>query len=403
MTLPRPPGAIGTAGDGPSQPVGGVGETVVLDLVGQEPPCRDVGHILRGEGVLAETRSSEMSTEVKGVDDSYTELEPPGTPEIQQLMATNKRSELLTTELTEEDLPRLRDKWLRVCKESFENQPDELPPLREINHTIPLIDETRQYHHRRPKCPDAFKPALMAKIDRYTRAGWWIPTTASRATPMLCIPKSAKNQNELRTVFDLREQNANTVKDVTPMPDQDAIRHAVARARYRSKCDISNAYELIRVEPADVWKTAFATIAGTFASNVMQQGDCNAPSTFQRFMTYLFRDFLGTFLAAYLDDVFIYSDSIGEHERHIGLVVDRLRDAQMVLNPRKCDFFSKRMDCLGHIIDDDGIHADESKMAQIADWRTPRNYHDVQRFLGLVQYLQHFMPNVSAFMGPCHP
>ena len=195
------------------------------------------------------------------------------------------------TKLTESDIPRLRREWTQTCEDLFANQPDELPPLREINHKIPSTDESKTHHHRQPKRPDAFKPALMAKIERYTRAKWWIPVTASRATPMMCIPKSAKNLDELRTVFDLREQNTNTHKDLTPMPDQDAIRHAVARAQYRSKCDISNAYELIRVEPGDVWKTAFATIAGTFVSNVMQQGDCNAPSIFQRFITHLIRDF----------------------------------------------------------------------------------------------------------------
>ena len=129
----------------------------------------------------------------------------------------------MTTIQTESDIPRLRSEWVQECEDLFKNQLDELPPLREINHRIPLIDESKVYHHRQPKCPDAFKPALMAKIEQYTRAGWWIPITASRATPMLCIPKSAKNQRELRTVFDLREQNANTHKDLTPMPDQDAI------------------------------------------------------------------------------------------------------------------------------------------------------------------------------------
>ena len=58
------------------------------------------------------------------------------------------------------------------------------------------------------------------------------------------------------------------------------------------------------------------------------------------------------------------------------------------------------MDCLGHIIDNQGIHAGSSKMTQILNWRTPQSYHDVQRFLGLVQYIQHFMPNVSVFMAP---
>ena len=69
---------------------------------------------------------------------------------------------------------------------------------------------------------------------------------------MLCVPKSAKNTKELRTVFDLQEQNLNTHKDFTPMPDQDNIRQSIAWAKYHSKADISNMYELMHVDPKDV-------------------------------------------------------------------------------------------------------------------------------------------------------
>ena len=81
-------------------------------------------------------------------------------------------------------------------------------------------------------------------------------------------------------------------KDVSPFLDQDTIHHDVARAPYRSKLDMSEAYEQIRVRLEDVPKTAFATIFGTFVSLVMQQGDCNVPSTFQRLMTVVFREYI---------------------------------------------------------------------------------------------------------------
>src|SRR6202050_347991 len=58
------------------------------------------------------------------------------------------------------------------------------------------------------------------------------------------------------------------------------------------------------------------------------------------------------------------------------------------------------MDCLGHIIDDRGIHADSDKMAHVCKWHTPRNKHNMQRYLGLVQYLAHFMPDMTAYTGP---
>jgi len=68
---------------------------------------------------------------------------------------------------------------------------------------------------------------------------------------------------------------------VTPLPDQELIREDVAQARYRSKINLVDAYEQVRVRPEDVHKTAFTTITGTYVSNVVQQGDCNAPTTFQ--------------------------------------------------------------------------------------------------------------------------
>ena len=102
---------------------------------------------------------------------------------------------------------------------------------------------------------------------------------------MLCIPK--KN-GTLRTVFNLQQQNENTWKDVTPFPDQDAIRHDIARAMFRSKLDVTEAYEQTRIRPEDVRKMTFSTIFGMFQSRVMQMGDCNAPSTFQQLMTTIF-------------------------------------------------------------------------------------------------------------------
>lgn len=275
--------------------------------------------------------------------------------------------------------------------------PERLPPLREVNHRIPLIDNDLRYHQRLPRCADAVKPMLMEKINRYAAANWWVPATVPQAAPLLCI---AKKSGGLRTVVDCRKRNDNTVKDVTPFPDQEQIRQDVARAPIRSKIDLSDAYEQIRVEPDDVWKTAFATVYGTMLSNVMQQGDCNAPATFQRLMTHVFRKHIGIFVHVYLDDIFVYSSSVEEHERHLGIVFGLLREAELYLKAEKCDLYSAKMDCLGHVIDNRGLHADTDKMARVREWRTPRDYGDIQRFLGLVQYLAHFMPDVSAFTSP---
>jgi hypothetical protein len=73
-----------------------------------------------------------------------------------------------------------------------------------------------------------------------------------------------------------------------PLPDQDIIYEDVAQAKIRSKIDLSDAYEQVCIHLEDMDKTAFATISGTYVSLVMQQGDCNAPATFQCLMTAIF-------------------------------------------------------------------------------------------------------------------
>ncbi len=297
----------------------------------------------------------------------------------------------------EKRIEKIRAQLISEYDDLLQPVPPKLPPFRVVNHTIPLIDEHKRYVYRLPKCPEALKAKLIEKIERYTAAGWWMPAQVDQAAPLMCI---YKKDGGLRTVVDLRLRNENTVKDVTPFPDQDQIRHDVARAKYRSKFDMSDAYEQTRIEEQDVWKTSFATVYGTFLSNVTQQGDCNAPSTFQRLMTRIFREKIGVFIHVYLDDIFVYSDTVEDHVKHVRWCLDKLRENQLFLSRKKCDLFSNKMDCLGHLIDERGLHADLDKMARVRDWPTPRNYNDVQRFLGLVQYLAHFMPDVSTFTGP---
>jgi len=298
---------------------------------------------------------------------------------------------------SETKLQAVRERIFAKFADIFGGVPSELPPLREINHRIPLMDNGKRYYYHLPRCPDAMKPQLMDKLRQYVNSGWWIPKAVPQAAPLLCIPKKT---GKLRTVVDCRQRNDNTIKDVTPFPDQDQIRMDVARAKYRSKIDLSNAYEQVRIEPDDVHKTAFATVFGTCESNVMQQGDCNAPATFQRLMTSIFRDAIGKFAHIYMDDLFIYDDTVNDHEGHLAYSLQKLRENHLFLEEAKCDLYSSQMDCLGHLIDDRGLHADTDKMARVRNWPAPKNLKDVQRFLGLVQYLAHFMPDITAYTGP---
>ncbi|KIK50380.1 hypothetical protein GYMLUDRAFT_182853 [Collybiopsis luxurians FD-317 M1] len=130
---------------------------------------------------------------------------------------------------TDADIPQLCAKWIEKYRDILSGVPETLPPLREINHQIQLINESKRYNYYMPCCPDSLKVQLSEKLERYSRAQWWISTTVLQAAPMLCIPK--KN-GKICTIVDYRQQNENTVKDITPFPDQDHIWSDIARHKY---------------------------------------------------------------------------------------------------------------------------------------------------------------------------
>lgn len=206
----------------------------------------------------------------------------------------------------------MRKEWRKQFEPLLKKPPPELPPPREINHDIHFVDEKLKLTYHRSRCPEALKPQLMAKITKYNNAQWWVEGPVAEAAPMLCLFK--KDKQTLRTVMDLRKRNNNTVKDLTPFPDLDEIREAVAWAKHCSKLDMTSAYEQIWVNPEHVHKTAFQTVYGTCYSNIMHLGDCNAPSTFHRLMIRLLRALIGRGIFVYLDDIFVYSNTIEEHK-----------------------------------------------------------------------------------------
>ncbi len=97
------------------------------------------------------------------------------------------------------------------------------------------------------------------------------------------------------------------------MPDMQAIMDSMARKRYQSKIDMTDTYEQICIEPECIKHSGFSTPYGTFESNVMQQGDCNALSMFQWVLTWVFCDRIGLDVHVWFNDIFIGMDSIQEH------------------------------------------------------------------------------------------
>jgi len=114
-----------------------------------------------------------------------------------------------------------------------------------------------------------------------------------------------------------------------------------------------DAYEQIHIEPADVPKSLFTTPDGSMVSQVMQQGDCNAPATYQSLMIHIFGPYIGVFMDVYLDNIIIYSDTVQNHFEHCQEVFKILRKEKLYLTTAdKLQFFTAELKILEHVIND---------------------------------------------------
>ena len=284
-----------------------------------------------------------------------------------------------------------------LCREVHET---ELPPLRDINHTIPLIDESKTYPWRPSKCPEAFREQWAEKRDAYLKSGRWEITSSGNTVPMMLIPKpNTSNPVQLRCVVDLRERNKNTHKMTSPLPDMEGMLRRTAGHKYRSTLDLKSAYEQIRVIPEHVPRTTVTTPDGNMVSHVVQQGDCNAPATYQALMNHLFSPYIGRFMDIYLDDIVIYSDTLNEHKEHVKIVLDILERERLYLSGNKIHFLQQNLKLLGRIIDDNGIRMDSDKVDSVLNWKVPTNRDLLRGFIGSVGYLADDIPNVRIPMG----
>ncbi len=216
------------------------------------------------------------------------------------------------------------------------------------------------------------------------------------ACPLLCL---AKKDGLLQTIIDARNRNANLVLDVTPMLDMHFIMDSLVRNKYQSKINMMDAYEQIQVEMECVLLMALATPWGMYVSNVLQQGDCNGPSTFQRVISWALREEIRLAIHMWFDDIFAGTDSVLRHNKKLMWVYLHLKEEQLYISHKKFEPFAPILDILGCKVDTYRVHADSDKMAKVRNWAVPRDHNEVLQFLGLIEYLAHFMPNVSAFSG----
>src|ERR1044072_9386346 len=164
------------------------------------------------------------------------------------------------------------------------------------------------------------------------------------------------------------EEEGRKIKVVCRLPRIDDLMDQLRGAAIFSKIDLKSGYHQIRVKDEDIPKTAFRTRYGHYEYLVMPFGVTNAPAVFMDYMNRIFSLYLDQFVVVFIDDILIYSKNQEEHEEHLRLVFQIMREKKLYANPSKCEFWLDEVKFLGHVISKEGIAVDPAKVETVLAW-----------------------------------
>jgi hypothetical protein len=112
-------------------------------------------------------------------------------------------------------------------------------------------------------------------------------------------------------------------------------------------------------------------------------------------MNWVLRRYIGKIYYVYTDDIAIFSNSMEEYKVNICLILKILHEAGIIVSIKKSSLFAEKIEFLGHVVSSDGLEVVVSKVEKILDWPVPRNIAEIRAFLGLVNYIGGFIPDLT--------
>jgi hypothetical protein len=238
---------------------------------------------------------------------------------------------------------------------------------------------------------------LKVQLQELLDKGFIRPSNSPWGAPVLFI----KNKDgTLRLCIDYRQLNKVTVKNRYPLPRIDDLFNQLKGARVFSKIDLRSGYHQLRIKEQDIQKTTFQTCYRHYEFSVMPFGLTNALAMFMDLMNRVFRPYLDQYVVVFIDDILVYSNSHLEHEQHLRVVLQTLRENQLYAKLDKCEFWLKEVVFLGHVISAEGIFVDPRKVEAVLKWERPTNVTEIQSFLGLAGYYRRFIEGFSTIASP---
>ena len=263
---------------------------------------------------------------------------------------------------------------------------------------IKLMEGAQPYSVTTPRrIPLPLMPKVKEELKRLQNLGVIMPVDdpTDWCAPVVVIPKS---NGQVRLCVDLTKLNQVVRRERHILPSVEQTLGQMAGAKIFSKLDANSGFHQIPLDKQSTLLTTFITPFGRFCYNRLPFGISSAPEYYQRMMSQVLDGLPG--VACLMDDVIIFGTTLEEHDLRLKSTLQRLQTAGITLNTSKCEFRKSQIKFLGQVVGVNGIQPDPNMISAIKDLPEPQNISDICRFLGMVNQLAKFTPNLSEVTKP---
>ncbi|KAG8483128.1 hypothetical protein CXB51_022047 [Gossypium anomalum] len=233
-----------------------------------------------------------------------------------------------------------------------------LPLIREVEFAIELVLRTS---------PISIAPYRMAPTELKE-----LKAQLQELTDRVLFVK--KKDGSMRLCIDYRQLNKVTIKNKYPLPRINDLFDQLKGATVFSKIDLRSGYYQLRVKDSDVPNTAFKIRYWHYKFLVMPFELTNALVIFMDLMNQIFRPYLDRFVIVFIDDILIYSRDKSEHVEHLRIMLQTLRDKQLFVKFKTCEFWLQEVRFLGQIVSSEGYELIQAKFSAVVDWKHQEMY-----------------------------
>lgn len=214
----------------------------------------------------------------------------------------------------------------------------------------------------------------------------------------LVVRPKVGDASAVRLCVDMRDANKAVIPQHYPLPTFDSIIPHLNNCKWFSKIDLNKAFHQVELAEESRAITTFAAHDGYYRYKRLLFGLNCASEVFQCIIERILTGLPG--VKTFIDDILVFAASKKEHDNILQAVLDRLKSSGATINKRKCEFGRKEVVFMGHRLSGDGISPTDDKVDAIKRFRDPQTVEELRSFLGLVNYLGKFIPDLATLTTP---